>query len=138
MTEAEVIHGMRYHLEGLFPRSCPNCRRQFESLREYLQVTTHQGPPVSYDAELGRWKPLIQLGTMTLANCTCGSTLALTSQGIPLLQLWRMLNWAKIETKRRGIGQQELLGYLREEICRQVLAGTKNPPESAVVDAHPV
>lgn len=137
MTEAEVIHAMRHHLEGLFPRLCPNCQRRFESLREYLQVTTHQGPPMSYDAELGRWKPLRPLGTMTLANCTCGSTLALTSQGIPLFKLWRMLNWARIETKRRAVGQQHLLGCLRDEICRQVLAEPSDRPAGVVADAQP-
>ncbi len=122
MTEVEVIRAMRAHLEGLFPKTCPNCHRSFASLREYLLVTTHQGPPVPYDAQAGDWQPLRPIGTMTFSNCPCGSTLALSSQGMPLFQLWRLLNWARVETRRRGMTPQELLGYLRDEICRQVLA----------------
>ena len=122
MTEADVIRAMRKHLEGLFPKTCPNCQRKFATLREYLQVTDHQGRPISYDAEFDDWQPMEPVGTVTLANCPCGSTLALSSQGMSLLQLWRLLNWARIETKRRGMSPQELLGYLRDEICKQVLA----------------
>jgi hypothetical protein len=122
MTEAEVIHAMREHLEGLFPRKCSNCQRTFANLREYLQVTTHQGPPMPYDPEAGNWRPMNPLGLVTLSNCPCGSTLALSSEGMPLLQLWRLLHWARMETQRRGIGPQALLLYLREEICKQVLA----------------
>jgi hypothetical protein len=123
MTESEVIRAMRDHLEGLFPKECPNCRRAFATLREYLQVTTHQGPPIPYDAEMDDWQPWRPIGTMTLANCSCGSTLALSSTGMPLLRLWRLLNWARIETKRRNMTPRELLNHLRNEICRQVLEG---------------
>jgi hypothetical protein len=33
-----------------------------------------------------------------------------------------LLNWVRIETQRRGLGPQELLDYLRDEIRKQVLA----------------
>lgn len=122
MTEADVIRVMREYLEGLFPKTCPNCQRNFTTLREYLQVTTHQGPPMPYDAEQGDWQPWRPIGTVTFANCPCGTTLALSSKDMPLPQLWRLLNWARIETKRRGMSPQELLSYLRDEICKQVLA----------------
>jgi hypothetical protein len=123
MTEAEVVRIMREHLEGLFPKVCPTCSLRFATLREYLLITTHLGPAIPYDVELGDWKPLRPLGTMTYANCPCGTTLALTSQGMPLSQLWSLLAWARLETSRRGLSPQELLNYLREEICKQVLAG---------------
>jgi hypothetical protein len=42
---------------------------------------------------------------------------ALTSDGMPLLRLWSLLGWAKVETKKRGMTPKELLNYLREEIC---------------------
>jgi hypothetical protein len=67
------------------------------------------------------------VGTATYANCRCGNTLALTSDGMPLLQLWSLLNWARRETQRRGMTPQELLNYLRDEITKQVLA----TPDSA-------
>jgi hypothetical protein len=122
MTEAEVIRAMREHLEGLFPKVCPNCHRRFATLRDYLQITKHLGPAIPHDAELGNWTPLHPFGTMTHANCPCGNTLALSSEGMPLPRLWSLLNWAKIETQRRRQTPRELLNYLREEICRQVLA----------------
>ena len=121
MTEAEVILHMREHLEGLFPKACSNCQRRFATLREYLLTTRHVGPAIPYDAELGDWAPLQPLGTMTYANCPCGNTLALSSQGMPLFLLWRLLAWARHETKKRGLSPQELLNYLREQICKQVV-----------------
>ena len=122
MTEADVIRAMRGHLEGLFPKTCPNCQRKFANLREYVAMTTHQGPPIPYDAMAGNWQPLKPVGLVTLANCPCGSTLALSSEGMPLVQLWRLLNWARVETGRRGMSPQELLSHLRDAICKQVLA----------------
>jgi len=122
MTEAEVIRQMRAYLESLFPRNCSNCQRRFESLREFLQITTHQGLPIPYDAMANDWQPMKPVGTVTLVNCTCGSTLALSSNQMPLPQLWRLLNWARTETRRRNMSPQQLLNYLRDEICKQVLA----------------
>jgi hypothetical protein len=124
MTEAEVVRIMRDHLEKLFPKYCSNCNRRFASLREYLQVTEHLGSAMPYDADAGNWNPIKPLGTMTFSNCPCGTTLSLSSKGMPLLQLWSLLNWARIETQRRQQTPQELLNYLREEICKQVLAKT--------------
>jgi hypothetical protein len=122
MTETEVIQHMRAHLEGLFPKVCPNCDRRFTTLREYLLQTQPVGPPMPHDVELGDWNPLQPLGTTTYANCPCGSTLMLSSDGMPLLRLWSLLNWARIETKKRSQTPQELLGHLRDEISKQVLA----------------
>lgn len=121
MTEAEVSRVMREHLEGLFPRDCPNCHRQFATLRDYLLITKHVGPALSYDADLNDWNPPKPLGTITCTNCPCGNTLALSSEGIPLLRLWSLLNWARAETQERQMTPQELLNYLRGEICKQVL-----------------
>jgi hypothetical protein len=136
MTEAEVIQVMREHLEGHFPKTCFNCQRQFATLREYLQLTTHQGPPVPYDAMAGNWQPSKPIGTVTLANCPCGSTLVLSSHGMPLMQLWRLLNWARAETKRRGMSPQKLLDYLRDEICKQVLADGKPEAVETAAAGH--
>jgi hypothetical protein len=122
MTEAEVIQAMRKHLEGLFPKDCANCHRRFATLREYLRTTTHLGPSMPYDVELGDWRPMRPMGTLTYANCPCGNTLTLSSRGMPLSQLWSLLQWARHETKRRGLSPQELLDYLRDEITKQVLA----------------
>ena len=122
MTEADVIRAMREHLEGLFPKVCPVCNRRFASLREYLQLTKQIGSAMPYDAEFDDWMPENPVGTVTFANCPCGNTLSLSSEGMPLRQLWSLLLWAKLETNRRGMTAQELLNYLRAEIIRQVLA----------------
>src|SRR5881628_3725295 len=50
MNEDEVVQIVRSYIEGLFPRECPQCGLRFGSLREYLQLTTHVGNPISYDA----------------------------------------------------------------------------------------
>lgn len=123
MTEADVIQAMRVHLEGQFPKVCANCQRRFATLREYLLATNQRGTALPYDADAGQWNPLRPLGTFTFADCPCGNTLTLSSEGMPLSQLWRLLNWARIETKRRHMTPQELLNHLRDEITKQVLAG---------------
>ena len=121
-TEAEVIQTIREHLEGLFPRVCPNCGHRFATLQEFLFLTKRLGPPVSYDAEQGNWYPLRPIGIVMLANCPCGNTLGISSEGLTILQNWMVLNWARLEARRRGMGMRELLGYLHHQICRQVKA----------------
>src|SRR5664279_1262541 len=121
MTEAEVIQIMRQHVAGLFPKVCPNCHRRFATLREYILATQPLGATMSYDAEMEDWKPMQPVGTTAMANCPCGTTLTLSSEGMPLIQMWRLLNWARVETKRRGTSQEELLNHVRLEIRRQVL-----------------
>ncbi len=122
MTEAEVISAMRTHLEGLFPKVCSNCQCLFVTLRKYLQNTTHLGPAIPYDAERGDWNPLHPMGIVMYAVCSCGTTLALSSKGMPLPQFWSLMNWARAETQRLGITPRESLNYVRDEICKQVLA----------------
>jgi hypothetical protein len=122
MTEAEVIKMLREHFEGLFPKVCPNCNRCFTTLREYILITKRHGPSMSYDAELSDWNTLQPIGTVALANCPCGSTLSLSTEGMQLPQRLLLLNWVRIETQRRGLSPQELLDHLRDEIRKQVLA----------------
>lgn len=125
--EAEVVAATRKYLERHFPLVCPLCQQRYTTLREYLLNTEHQGDAIPFDAELGIWKPHRPIGTVTLANCRCGNTLSLSSEGAPLVQLWRLLDWARIETQRRQQTPRELLNYLREVICTQVLS--ESPPE---------
>jgi hypothetical protein len=47
--------------------------------------------------------------------------MTLSSEGMPLHQLWPLMDWARAETQRRGQTVEELLNYLREEIRKQVL-----------------
>ena len=122
MTEAQVIEIMIEHLEGLFPKSCPNCRREFPTLRDFVLNTAPVGRLVARDLELGDLKPLHPTGAVAVSNCGCGCSLTLTSDGMPVARYWELLVWAEHETKRRGLTPEELLQYVRGEIRKQVLA----------------
>ncbi len=109
----EII--LKYINEG-FPRTCPCCSKVYNTLPEYLRNTTHQGDPVSYDAECGDWEPKKPIGTVAMANCSCGTTMAISSANIPLTTMWRLMFWARMESFRRKMTLSELLSELREQI----------------------
>jgi hypothetical protein len=46
---------------------------------------------------------------------------------MPLPRRLSLLNWINIETQLRGLSPSELLDYLRDEVRKQVLAGTGQP-----------
>ena len=136
MIEGEVVKIVRSHIENQFPRNCSTCSHRFASLKEYLEYTTHLGNPVSYDAEMRRWMPLKPLGTFSLANCQCGTTLSIDSHGIGLVTMWRLLRWARKESSSRGISVGELLDDIRKKIDHQVLsqkeAGEETEPKPQI------
>ncbi|MGV8075223.1 MAG: hypothetical protein AB2L11_11780 [Syntrophobacteraceae bacterium] len=121
MTDEDIIQMMREHFEGLFPKHCTNCGRYFTTLREYILATKRIGATISYDAELGDWETKQPLGAVALANCSCGNTLALTTEGLPLPKIHTVLKWVRIETERRGVSSEELIGYVRDEIRKRAL-----------------
>jgi len=122
MTEAEVIQIAREHFESLFPKVCPNCNRRFATLREYVALTKPVGMPRSFDAELGDWNTMQPIGSVAQANCPCGSTLALSTEGMPPARRTALLNWVRLETQQQGISPSELLDHLRAEVRKRVLA----------------
>jgi hypothetical protein len=61
-------------------------------------------------------------GTVAFANCKYGSTLAISSKGIDLWTLWRLMLWVRTESWKIGIGMNELMRHLRQEIRRRVLS----------------
>jgi hypothetical protein len=120
MTESEVIEIMRQYYAGLFPKVCPRCRRRFETLREYVAVTTPTGRYVSYDVDVGNWTP--DMGTIAFANCPCGDTLALGTDRLAHSVRATLLAWIKLEAERRSMQPSDLLDYLRAELRRRLLA----------------
>jgi hypothetical protein len=122
MTEDKIIRIIREHLEGLFPKVCPKCGKRFATFRDYICNTERIGPTIAYDAEMGNWEPEKPIGAVAHANCHCGNTLALATGGMPLSQAHLALKWVRIESHRRGLNPTELVGYLREEIRKQVIA----------------
>lgn len=128
MTDAEIIQRVRAHFESLFPKTCPHCGRRYRDLRDYIENTQRTGPTISYDAELRDWKPAQPIGAIAAANCACGTTIALSTEGMALAQIHDVLEWVQVETARRGVSVQELLGGVRDEIRRQVLAIPNGQP----------
>jgi hypothetical protein len=66
-------------------------------------------------------EPAKLIGTISYANCVCGSTLAITSAGLNLFIMWRLMRWAGANMSRRGISMGELLSDLRARIDEEVL-----------------
>jgi hypothetical protein len=75
---------------------------------------------------------------LAMANCVCGSTLALSTKTMPVPETHLLLEWIRTETERRGIKTAELLDHLRDEVRRQVLAEAKQGTDSGPRDAAPV
>jgi hypothetical protein len=122
MTEEEFIQRSYQYLLSLFPKTCHTCGRVYATLREYVRETSPIGPVVSYDAELGDWHPSDPLGTLALANCACGSTLALTNLEEPLPQIHETHGWIRMESARRGISLRQLLADLRDKVRQRAMA----------------
>jgi len=121
LNEDDVVAIVRAHIEQKFPMACSKCEHTFSSLKEYLEYTTHVGNPISYDAELKRWWPTEPVGTLSFAQCRCGTTLSISSHGMGLMVMWRLLRWAREEAARRNISVGELLDGVRRQIDQQVL-----------------
>lgn len=128
MTDDEVIRINYEYYVSLFPKVCAGCGRQFVTLGEYVRSTARVGSVISYDAEMADWKAPTPLGSVALSNCPCGTTLALTSAGLPVETVHMLLEWLKVETMRRGVTSETLLDYLRSEIRKLALAGSGPKP----------
>jgi hypothetical protein len=120
VNEDDVVRFVRFYIEGLFPKVCTRCGKRFGSLREYLQLTRHVGNPVLYEV-LAAATCDDPLGPISHANCPCGNTLTIGSEGIPAAQMVELLKWARADSIRRSIGVQDLLRHLRDRIDAEVL-----------------
>lgn len=121
MTDDQVAIIIKQYVEGLFPKTCPNCQRVYSTVREYLLVTTPVGLPISYDADLGNKNPEKMIGSIASANCPCGSTLSISSGQMDHSQRLVLLDWIFQETAAQGVSASELLDRLRTRISQLVL-----------------
>jgi hypothetical protein len=137
LTEADCVRLVHGYIEGLFPKTCPKCKRIFATYRDYLLNTKRVGLPISYDIEFGDWTPTQPTGNLSLANCSCGTTLALSSENMPVAQIWQVLNWVRVETERRGCHVREVLSFLRDEVVKRALAQQAADLKSGVKTGHP-
>jgi hypothetical protein len=87
MTDDEIIQMTREHFERFFPKVCPKCGRRFAALREYILDTERIGTTTCYAAEIGDWETMQPIGAAALSNCLYGTTLSLTSEGMPISQV---------------------------------------------------
>jgi hypothetical protein len=123
VTYAEALAAVRRHFESQFPKTCSTCGRRFATLREYILSTRRVGPAISYDAELGDWHTQHPIGSLAFANCSCGTTLVLSTEGMPLPQRQALLAWVREETERQHITPSELLERIRNDLRKEVLEG---------------
>ena len=121
MDEKEAIRLIRFYIEKQFPKTC-SCGKRYETLKDFVLNTKHVGEPASYDAEVKRWKPIKPIGTVSYSMCSCKSTITVNSSSFPILVIWRLMNWSRKESKKRGIPFRELLNYIRTKIDEQVLS----------------
>lgn len=129
LSDKEAVHVIWSHVAGHFPKVCASCGQRYASLKEYLEATSHVGPPISYDEEMGYKVPKEGYGTVSLANCPCGTTISISSRGIGLGNMWRLLRWARAKSKERRISVTRVLEEVRQEIDRRALAGEKPEAE---------
>jgi len=118
----EAARLVRAHIERKFPKTCNLCGRVFLNLPDYVRNTRHAGQPVSYDAALEQWRPKDPIGTYAIALCWCGTSLTIDSSGMSLVTLWRLMKFARSETRRRGVTVSEFLVEVRAEVEKQALS----------------
>lgn len=122
MTREEVVDIIYKHVSTHdFPKTCPNCGRVFQTLKEYIENTEQVGKPVSYDAEFNEWEPKKPMGTVAMSNCSCGSSISISSGGMPLPTLLRIMMWVKIESMKKSISVSDLLQEFRDEVNERAL-----------------
>lgn len=121
MKTNRAIEITRKYIQSQFPKTCYNCGQTYQSLFEYLIKTRHLGEPIAYDSNELQVDLQNPIGVASFANCICGSTLVITSHAMNLLTYWRLMLWAKIESKKQKISVNELLRQMREKIDSQVL-----------------
>lgn len=121
MTENERFEILFSHFSSLFPRACSTCGHRYETLKQYVLETTPVPGAVSYDAQLGDWAPEEPIGGIALAECSCGNTLGLSSEGIPLPQVHGILEWIQAECGQRRVTPTELLEGVRDRVRARAL-----------------
>jgi hypothetical protein len=122
LTEAKIIMIVHAQMLRQFPKICLRCNRYFPTYRDYLLNTKPIGDPVSYDLDFGEIKPAQSTGNVSLANCTCGNTLTLSSHDMPSADLWVTLKWVSVEVERRKSTVLQVLKYLREAVQNHELS----------------
>lgn len=117
--DEEFARIIQRHLEDEFPSTC-SCGVRFSCHGEFLERVTPIGEPVSFDSleeeddpPVG-WTPM---GMMAFANCdACGTTLSMSTMGMPVELRRELFAWVKTEARARGLRPRELMESVRQQI----------------------
>ena len=120
MNENDAIEIIRNFIYRQFPKECTCCERSYNSFTEFILNTEYVGNPMSHDADIGAWQPERPLGTIGMVRCSCGTTLSLSSKGMDLKTLRKLMSWVWKEAKKRGISTTDILEDLRSKIDKSV------------------
>ena len=123
MNQKDVVTTIKNFIEKKFPRECTCCGKRYNSLADYVRNTTRQGKMTSYGAEQVTPNPKKPLGALAMANCSCGSTMALSSDGMDSETLWKLADWVLKEREGRGTAIEDVLEEVRQHIIKEVLPG---------------
>ncbi len=116
LTREQVVAIVLEHCSRQFPRPCPTWADRFATLGDFLRRTVSVGAPVSYDGELRQWQPTDPVGTTSYYGCPCGTTLCITSEGMPLPTHWQLLAFVKHLHESSARPLREILDDLRLEV----------------------
>ena len=122
MTDEQVSKIILAAVEKNFPKDCTCCGHRSQSYREYLQVASPLGPPLSYDAAFENWRPSKPLGFLAYWTCNfCSNTLTTNINALEVDTIWQLLSWVKEQTKQRGISSSALLKDIQGKMMKQAL-----------------
>ncbi|MEZ5289773.1 MAG: hypothetical protein R2745_01680 [Vicinamibacterales bacterium] len=116
VTEDGILRLLLGHLRRQFPKPCPACGRVYANLRDYVQQTAPLGPAISYDLEETSGPSSKRLGTLALAKCPCGDTLALGTDGLSPGVSRMLLDWVEHEAVARQVATAAIVEALRQRI----------------------
>ena len=123
MNEDQIVDILFRHYNSLFPKTCSSCGKKFETFKTYVEEVTPVGRSVSYDAEVGTWGkgPAPLIGSAAMSNCTCGTTLSLTTDDMEESRRRELLAWIKEQVDASGVAPSDILQRLRVHVRERVL-----------------
>ncbi|MDH5676218.1 MAG: hypothetical protein OEZ06_29125 [Myxococcales bacterium] len=103
------------YCRGQFPRNCGVCEHRYECFEDFLGDTVPLGRPQVYDElELIQSEQLI--GTLSMVQCACGTSLAVRCGDIRSRGYLDLLAALARDVERTGLSVSEILQLMRQEI----------------------
>lgn len=121
LTEQAALQVLKEHFETMFPRNCSGCGRRFNDLREYFHETHSLGSMICNGGDAidsTSTKPLLSI---TFANCTCGTTVTLSTMDMDESARCDLLQWLREEMKQVAAPPNQIFSALKLRLRRMVL-----------------